>query len=56
MPSLVSSKADMVLNGVMSVDTLTDFVAPSRLLFHRVGASTPPTTCSCRAGAAARAC
>ena len=35
-PTLMSSKADMVLNGCIPIDHLTDFVTPSRLLVHRV--------------------
>jgi len=36
-PTLMSSKADLVLNGVLGIDTLTDFLSPSRLMFHRLG-------------------
>lgn len=35
-PTLCSSKADMVLNGCIPVDNLTDFISPSRLLVHRI--------------------
>jgi len=37
-PTLCSSKADLVLNGCVSVDSLTDFISPSRLMLHRVTA------------------
>ncbi|ETO07194.1 GTPase [Reticulomyxa filosa] len=37
-PTLMSSKADLVLNGVLPIDTLTDFLTPSRLMFHRLNA------------------
>jgi len=36
-PTLVSSKSDMILNGVIPIDNLRDFITPSRLMVHRVG-------------------
>jgi len=35
-PTLMHSKADMVLNGVIPIDNLTDFITPSRLMVHRL--------------------
>ncbi|CAG0890243.1 unnamed protein product, partial [Cyprideis torosa] len=35
-PSLVSTKADLVLNGILPVDSLRDHVAPTTLLIERI--------------------
>ena len=35
-PTLVNSKSDMVLNGVIPIDNLTDFITPTRLMIHRL--------------------
>eukprot|EP00484_Ammonia_sp_Unknown_P027431 CAMPEP_0197030424 /NCGR_PEP_ID=MMETSP1384-20130603/9667_1 /TAXON_ID=29189 /ORGANISM="Ammonia sp." /LENGTH=661 /DNA_ID=CAMNT_0042459771 /DNA_START=33 /DNA_END=2018 /DNA_ORIENTATION=- len=35
-PTLMHSKADLVLNGVIPIDHLTDFITPARLMVHRL--------------------
>eukprot|EP01084_Bolivina_argentea_P270506 459987_1 len=35
-PTLMSSKDDMILNGVISIDHLNNFMSPSRLMIHRI--------------------